>query len=37
MKKIVGCIKDEGSNFNAMTIALKCVVNYESLRLEESF
>jgi hypothetical protein len=27
-------VKDEGSNFNGMTIALKLVVSYEFLRLE---
>jgi hypothetical protein len=30
-------VKDEGSNFNGMTIALKLVVSYEFLRLESSF
>jgi hypothetical protein len=37
MKKIVACIKDEGSNFNPMNVALKCVVNCEFFGLEESF
>ncbi len=36
-KKIIVYVKNEGSNFNAMTIALKIVVNYESFGLEESF
>ncbi len=30
-KKIIAYVKDEGSNLNAMTIALKVVVNYESV------
>jgi hypothetical protein len=30
-------VKDEGFNFNAMTITLKLVVSYEFLKLEESF
>ncbi len=37
MKQIVACIKDEGSNLNAMIVALKCVVNCEFFGLEESF
>jgi phosphoheptose isomerase len=36
-KKIIVCVKNEGSNLNAMTIALKIVVNYEYFGLEESF
>jgi hypothetical protein len=36
-KKIVVYIKGEGSNFNAMTIAVKSIVNCESLRLKENF
>jgi hypothetical protein len=36
-KKIVVYIKGEGSNFDAMTIALKSIVNCESLRLKGSF
>ncbi len=36
-KKIIAYVKDEGPNLNAMTIALKNVVNYESLYLEQSF
>jgi hypothetical protein len=35
-KKIIAYVKNEGSNFNAMTIALK-VVNCEHLGLKESF
>jgi hypothetical protein len=37
MKKIIAYVKDKGSNLNAMTIALKCVVSWESLGLEKSF
>ncbi len=36
-KKIIAFVKDEGSNLNAMINALKSIVNYESLRLKESF
>jgi hypothetical protein len=36
-KKIIAYVKDEGTNFNSMTIDLKSVVNYEVLGLEESF
>jgi hypothetical protein len=36
-KRIIVDVKDEGSNLNAMIIALKIVMNYESLGLEESF
>ncbi len=36
-KKIIAYVKDEGSNFNAMTTALKDVINCESFSLEESF
>ncbi len=36
-KKIIAYVKDEGLNLNAMIIALKVVVNYECLGLEESF
>jgi len=32
-KKIIVYVKDEGSNLNAMTIALKAIVNYESFGL----
>jgi hypothetical protein len=35
--KIIAHVKDEGSNLNTMTIALKFVVNYEILGLDESF
>jgi len=36
-KKIIIHVKDEGSNFNAMTNALKYVINCECLSLEENF
>jgi hypothetical protein len=36
-KKIIAYVKDEGSNLNAMTIALKVVINYEPVSLKESF
>jgi hypothetical protein len=36
-KKIIANVKDEGSNFNAITIILKVVQNCESLGLKESF
>ncbi len=36
-KKIIVYVKDEGSNFNAMTTILKIVVNYEYFGLEENF
>jgi hypothetical protein len=36
-KKIIAYVKDEGSNLNAMTTALKVVVNYEPFSLKESF
>jgi hypothetical protein len=36
-KKIIAYVKDEGSNFNAMTITLKAIINCESFGLEESF
>jgi hypothetical protein len=36
-KKIVAYVKDEGANLNAMTTALKSMVNYEVLSVEESF
>jgi hypothetical protein len=35
-KKIIAYVKDEGSSFNA-TIALKVIINYEPLGLEENF
>jgi len=36
-KKIITYVKDDGSNFNAMTTTLKAIVNCESLNLKESF
>lgn len=36
-KKIITSVQDEGSNLNSMTIALKLVVNCETLRLEECY
>jgi hypothetical protein len=36
-KNIIVYVKDEGSNFNTMTIALKVIINYESFGLEENF
>jgi len=36
-KRIVAYVKDEGSNFNTMTIALKSVVSCDVFGLEESF
>jgi len=36
-KKIIIYVKDEGANLNAMTMALKIVINYDVLELEESF
>jgi hypothetical protein len=36
-KNIIAYVKDEGSNINVMTIALKVVVNCEYFGLEESF
>ncbi len=35
-KKIIVFVKDEGSNLNAMIVALKVVINFES-GLEENF
>jgi hypothetical protein len=35
--KIITYVKDEGSNLNTLTNALKFVVKYETLGLEESF
>jgi hypothetical protein len=35
--KIITCVKDEGSNLNTLTNALKFVVKCEALGLEESF
>jgi len=36
-KKKFVYVKGEGSNINAMIVALKFVINYEYIRLEESF
>ncbi len=36
-KKIIAYVKNESSNFNAMTSTLKFVVNYETWGLHESF
>ncbi len=36
-KKIIVYVKDEGPNFNAMTNALKSIINCEFLGIEESF
>jgi hypothetical protein len=36
-EKIIVCLKDEGSNFNAMILALKLVLTCKTLSLEESF
>ncbi len=36
-KKIIACVKDEGSNLNIMTIALKSIINCDVLSLEKSF
>ncbi len=36
-EKIIVYIKDEGSNLNAMIGALKSIVNYEYLGLEDNF
>jgi hypothetical protein len=35
--KIVAYVKNEGSNLNTMTIALKFIMKYEALGLDESF
>ncbi len=35
--KIITYVKDEGSNLNRLTNALKFVVKYETLSFEESF
>jgi hypothetical protein len=35
--KIIAYVKDEGSNLNTLTSALKFVVRCETLGLEESF
>jgi hypothetical protein len=34
-RKIITYVKDEGSNFNAMTNALKSIIGYGCLGLEE--
>jgi len=36
-RKIIAYVKDEGSNINTMTIALKSIVNCDLLGLEEKF
>jgi hypothetical protein len=36
-KKNIGYVKDEGSNFNSLTIVLKSIVSCESFELEETF
>jgi hypothetical protein len=36
-KKIIAYVKDEGSNLNTMTIALKSIVSCDMLGLEENF
>jgi hypothetical protein len=36
-RKLVAYVKDEGANLNAMTTALKSMVDCEVLGLEESF
>jgi len=36
-RKIIAYVKDEGLNFNVVTIALKVVINCESFGLKESF
>jgi len=36
-KKIIAYVKDEGSNLNAMTSALKSIISYGTLGLQESF
>ncbi len=36
-RKIITYVKDEGSNFNAMTNVLKSIIGYECLGLEENF
>ncbi len=35
--KIITYVKDEGPNLNTLTRALKSIVNFETLGLEESF
>ncbi len=36
-KKIIFYVKNEGSNLNVVTIALKAIVNYKSFGLEKGF
>jgi hypothetical protein len=36
-KKFVVYVKDERAKLNAMIVALKCLVSYEILSLDESF
>ncbi len=36
-KKIIAYVKDESSNMNAMTFALKSIVSCETLSLQKSF
>jgi hypothetical protein len=36
-RKIIAYVKDGGSNFNVMTNALKSIMNYEYINLEEKF
>ncbi len=36
-KKIIVYVKNEGTNLNVVTIALKAIVNYKSFGLEKSF
>jgi len=36
-KKVLIYVKDEGANLGAMTINLKAIVSYESLRLKKPF
>ncbi len=36
-KKIIAFVKDEGANLNVMTLALRFIMSYDILGLEESF
>ncbi len=36
-KKIIVYVKNEGLNFNAMTIVLKVIINYKPFGLKKSF
>ncbi len=36
-KKVITYVKDESSNLNAMTFALKSIISCETLSLQESF